>query len=225
VIDEGAELERLAYILANPQKAGIAPSVEKWPGLSSAAFLLDGREQRFLCFDRTSWHANGRPDNIAPFLSTVELKHRILPQLEKLATKRRRKRIREMIGEKLTPATRSRFFADHGPLLHSWRQMQVEMTVARDRPVDPKRSPQPLCHATKPSLYRLYREAYRQFRNWYKDSARQYKQGNTDVVFPPGAFAPSNYPRARRPNEPDALGSLHLTRRALIIAEAIVRST
>jgi len=78
VLDEAAELEMLGYMLANPQNAGIADSIDEWAGLSSAPFFFEHREQRFLSFDRTAWYEEGRPNDIGPFLSTVLLEHRRL---------------------------------------------------------------------------------------------------------------------------------------------------
>ncbi len=220
VLDAAEELERLGYILANPQNARIANSIEEWPGLSSAAFLLKNREQRFLCFDRTAWYENGRPEDIAPFLSTVKLKHKILPQLAKLDQKQLRRKVRRLIRTKVKP---SQAASENAPsvLLESdpWRpirrRFQARTVIPTDRPGSPKRSQQPLCHTTRQSLRERYEEWYEAFCIAYADSSRQYKLGNTNVEFPPGSFAPSKYPRARYPINPDKLALLHPTRRNL----------
>jgi putative transposase len=220
VLEEAEELERLGYILANPQNAGIANSIEDWPGLSSAHFLIQNRVQRFLCFDRTAWYENGCPNNIAPFLSTVKLEHKILPQLARLDPKKLRRKVRRLIRVKVKPLDIAFENAQNAPLeIDPWRpirrRFQARTLIPTDRPESPKRSRQPLCHTRRASLWRIYQDWYREFRTAHADSSYQYKLGNTDVEFPPGSFAPSRYPRARHPMDPDKLGLLHPTRRNL----------
>jgi REP element-mobilizing transposase RayT len=225
VLDDAAETERLGYILANPQNAGIANSIEEWPGLSSASFLLKNRKQRFLCFDRTAWRENGRPQNIAPFLSTDKLEHTILPQLAKLDQKKLRRTVRRLIRDKVKSSPAASEIAQIVPpenehWRHIRRRFQSRTVIPTDRPESDKRSPQPLCHTMLPSLRVIYQEWYRIFRIAYADSSRQYRLGNVNVEFPPGSFAPSRYPRARYPIDPDKLALLHPTRRNLEFATA-----
>jgi REP element-mobilizing transposase RayT len=219
VLDDAAALERLAYLLANPQNAGIEDSIGDWPGLSSATFLRENREQRFLCFDRTAWHKNGRPNDIAPFLSTVKLEHKLLPQLAMLDKRELWAKLRELIQPKLRSVTSSSM-RGNDPVHSLRRRLQARAVIPTDRPALPKRSPQPLCHTTKPSLYKLYREWYQRFRLAYKASSHEYMQGNTNVEFPPGAFAPSRYPRARRLTDGCYGGLLYPTRKNLELADA-----
>ena len=225
VLDDAAELEMLGYLLANPQNAGIADSIDEWPGLSSATFFFQKREQRFLCFDRTTWYEEGRPDNIAPFLSTVKLEHKLLPQLSKLDGKNWRKQVRRSIEAKVKPLPIDDAKVDNDPFLPIRRQLAARTVIPTDRPelskTNPrKRSKQPLCHTMKASLGRLYKIWYREFRIAYADSSRQYRLGNIDVEFPPGSFAPSKYPRARYWSDPDKRRDLHPTRKNLEYAEA-----
>ena len=226
VLDEAEELERLGYILANPQNAGIANSIKKWPGLSSAPFLLKNQEERFLCFDRTAWYENGRPDDIAPFLSTVKLEHKILPQLAKLDQKKLQRKVRRLIRASDKPLSMASENAGSAlPETDPWRpirrRFQARTVIPTDRPTSSKRSSQPLCHTMKPSLRERYEEWYQAFRIAYADSSRQYKLGNTSVEFPPGSFAPSKYPRARYASDPNKLAILYPTRRNLEIADAL----
>jgi hypothetical protein len=66
----------------------------------------------------------------------------------------------------------------------------------------------------------LYKKWNRVFRVAYKECSLEYRQGNTDVVFPPGSFAPSKYPRAKYAGDPDAIAMLHPTRTNLEKADA-----
>ncbi len=225
VLDDAAELEMLGYLLANPQNAGLVNSIDEWPGLSSAAFFFQKREQRFLCFDRTTWYEEGCPDDIAPYLSTVKLEHKLLPQLSSLNKKKLRRRLRRLIKAKANPLPVNDGKVDLDPSLPLRRRLMARTVIPTDRPESSKmyprkRSKQPLCHTTKPSLRRLYKEWYREFRLAYAESAREYRLGNIDVEFPPGSFAPSKLPRARYSSDPDERFKLHPTRRNLENADA-----
>jgi putative transposase len=229
VLDEAAELQMLGYLLANPQNAGIANSIDEWPGLSSAMFFFEDFKQRFLCFNRTAWHNKGKPRDIAPFLSTVTLQHQLLPQLSRLDKKNLRRKLRRLIRDQVKPLPTVDTKVDLDPALPVRRQLLTRTFIPTDRPESSKsnlrkRSPQPLCHTTKPSLRKLYKEWHREFCIAYKNSSHKYRLGNTDVEFPPGSFAPSKYPRARYARDPDTKATLHPTRRNLEMAETLMCS-
>ena len=225
VLDDAAELERLGYLLANPQNAGLVNSIDEWPGLSSAAFFFQKSEQRFLRFDRTTWHQEGRPDDIAPFLSTLKLEHKLLPQLSRLSKKKMRRALRRSIKTKVNPLLVDDAKVDNDPFLPVRRRLVARTVIPTDRPDSSKsnprkRSQQPLCHATNLPLKKIYEKWYREFRIAYANSSRQYRLGNIDVEFPPGSFAPSKLPRARYSTDPDKLYRLHPTRKNLENAAA-----
>lgn len=221
VLDEPAEFERLLYILTNPQKAGIADSIEQWPGLSSAAFLLEGKRQRFLCFDRSNWYRNGCPEDIAPYLSTVELEHDVLPQFQKREVKERQAFLRQALKEQQRAINNADFQNGRDdPFKKARRRAEVSITVPTDRPASPKRSPQPLCHTTVPALFKVFMRWFRLFVSMCRERSRAYMQGNVDVVFPRGAFAPSKFPLARYALEPDQSGGPILSRCSMSIVAA-----
>ncbi len=202
VLDDAAVLQLLGYILANPENAGIVNSIEEWTGLSSAPFLLEGCEQRFLRFDRTAWYKHGRPRDIAPFLSTITLKHEILPQLAALNGISRIEKIRQLIHEQRKTVPLTEACAPEPPALVFRRQLIARAAIPPDRPASAttnrrRRSRQPLYHTTNPELGRIYGAWHREFRSEYKRCSLEYRQGNVNVLFPPGSFAPANYPSAQ----------------------------
>lgn len=230
VLDENAEIERLIYMLANPQNAGLVQSIDEWPGLSSAAFFFKKHKDPFLHFDRTAWHKNGHPPNIAPFLSTMKLEHALLPCLARLSPRAVKRKLRKLlertaqtvsiINEK--PATKSE--ATESSTLRPVR-FRIRPVLPTERPISVrkpklKRKQQPLCHTTNPSLRDRYRDGYRTFRAIYADCSRAYRNGDVTIEFPPGSFAPSKYPQARHPADPDKRMQLHPTRKNLEIAES-----
>jgi hypothetical protein len=178
-----------------------------------------------LCFDRTTWYEEGCPDDIAPFLSTVKLEHKLLPQLSRLEKKKMRRTLRKSIKTKVKPLPVDDAKVDNDPLVSVRRRLVARTVIPTDRPESSKlyprkRSPQPLCHAVNESLKNIYEKWYFEFRIAYADSARKYRLGNIDVEFPPGSFAPSRYPRARYAIDPDKRANLHPTRKNLELAAA-----
>lgn len=227
ILDEAEELDKLGYILANPQNAGLASAIDNWPGLSSATFFFSDQEQRFLCFDRTSWHNKGRPDNIAPFLSTVNLKHELLPQLEGLKKKALRRLIRKLIKAKAKSSSSAKPRDASDSSFSVRTELVLRTVIPTDRPESAKRNPrkrsiQPLCHTTNPVLRKIYKQWYREFRFAYKKASKEYRCGNTNVEFPPGSFAPSKYPLAQYSRDPDANATLHPTRHNLELAALLM---
>jgi putative transposase len=222
VLDEPEELNRLEYILNNPYNAGIASSIEDWAGLSSGDFFFQDQERLFLRFNRTAWHKSGRPDDIAPFLSTVKINHCLLPQLAHLDVKSIREKLRQLVN--FTSGSASSEPRDIDTTSPIPRKSTIRMIIPTDRPESSKRgrksSPQPLCHTSNPALRKLYREWHREFRVAYARASLEYRKGDVDVEFPPGSFAPSKYPLARHSDDPNHLARLHLTRRNLEIAAA-----
>ncbi len=223
VLDEAAELQMLGYLLANPQNAGIAESVEDWPGLSSAQFFFGKGEQRFLCFDRTRWHNEGRPKDIAPYLSTVKLDHHLLSQLARLEPKQVRRTVRRAIKKRLPDAAASSASSAAAAVSPIRRQLTARTAIPTDRPASSKihprkRSRQPLCHTTNPTYRKIFNEWYRVFRVAYRESSKEYRNSNTEVPFPPGSFAPSKYPIVKYPLDLNANAKLYPTRENLEIA-------
>jgi hypothetical protein len=212
VLDEDAELERLVYILTNPQKANLVDAIEQWPGLSSAPFLFEGNGQRFVRFDRTSWHQHHRPKNIAPFLRIVELKHSVLPHLQDRPEQDRRALLQRLVREQEERLREKRQAEGQ----HVLGEDKLEEIAPTDRPKNRKRSPEPLCHTTRPELARAYRRSWRDYTWQYRDSARRYRNGEVGALFPLGSRAPSRLPRACHPPE-DGAGLVSLMREHIAV--------
>lgn len=224
VLDKKEEVKKLGYLLANPQNAGIADSIDEWPGLSSAPFLFQRREQRFVNFDRTAWYAKGRPQDIGPFLSTDVLKHELLPQLLNRQFKKVQRQMRRAIKAETKALPVVHANADFDPAAR--RTLLQRTVVPTERPEVSKKNPrkrsrQPLCHTTIPSLGRAYRQWYRLFNAAYNKSALEYRAGNIDVEFPTGSFAPSRYPVARYSSESCDRPILAPTRENLELGDAL----
>jgi REP element-mobilizing transposase RayT len=226
VLDEAAELEMLGYLLANPQNAGIADSIDSWPGLSSAMYLFRNIKQRFLNFDRTAWHKAGRPKDIAPFLGTIVLEQKLLPQLARLDEKTRRRKLRRAIKNSLQSVRENNKETEDASTSRARRTLLQRIVIATERPIcapnrPSKKSKCPLCHTTNASLRATYIEWHREFKLSYKECSRAYRMGNVSIEFPPGSFAPSKYPRANYATDANVVTRLNPTRRNLEIANGL----
>jgi len=199
ILDSGAELERLLYTLMNPQNASLVCSPQEWPGLSSAPFLFEGRTQRFLCFDRARWHRNDRPKDIGPYLSTMELRHALLPHLWDVSVHNRAALLHELIHQQKVMKQLDTTSEPRAPLAPS-KLLEV---VPTDRPKNPKRSPQPLCHTTSLELYKVFARKRREYNHVCREVSKAYMQGEVGREFPAGAYAPAKFPKARYPDAPE----------------------
>jgi hypothetical protein len=148
-----------------------------------------------------------------------------LPQLSGLVEKKLRRKLRRLIKAKVDPLPIDDAKVDLDPVLPVRRRLLARTVIPTDRPDSSKRnprrrSPQPLCHTTTPSVREIYKKWYREFRFAYANSSHEYRSGNTEVEFPPGSFSPSKYPLARYSSDPDARFALHPTRRNLETEDA-----
>jgi hypothetical protein len=55
--EEGAQVERLKYVIANGVKENLVEHLKDWPGVHSAGALLDGEPLRGHWFDRSMEYA------------------------------------------------------------------------------------------------------------------------------------------------------------------------
>ena len=58
------------------------------------------------------------------------------------------------------------------------------------QPRQAKRSPAPLCHASRKRLRRAYRKAYRRFVSLYRQAVERFCLGDVEPRFPQGCFLP-----------------------------------
>jgi REP element-mobilizing transposase RayT len=217
VLDDDAELERLDYMLTNPQRARLVDRIEHWQGMSSYGHYFTDQPQRFLCFDRTRWHRSKRPNNIAPFLYTVTLEHSAPRKLAHLHPQAIRDQVQDLVRTRES-ALRVTRRAEGKPLLGV---EGLALVVATDRPAQPKLSPGPICHSTLPALRKAYRLGYRLFEQACAEASRHYMRGNIEVVFPLGAHAPAKYPGPRYPVDPSTSDAINLSRASVAMSAVL----
>jgi hypothetical protein len=204
VLDETADIQRLLYILTNPQKADLVDTIGEWPGLSSAKFYLQGddtTDNEFLFFDRTAWHYAKKPKNIARFLQVVRIKYTVLPALANMAELKRQELISRLIGERESEL-RTKRQSESKSVLGKGGLMKTD---TKARPANPKRSRMPLCLCSDAELTLLFITARYYYEAVYRDLTRAYREADRvyELELPLGAYPPPKLLRYRHPADPE----------------------
>ena len=204
VLDETADIQRLLYILTNPQKANLVDTIGEWPGLSSAKFYLGGDDtvdNEFLFFDRTAWHYAKKPKNIARFLQVVRVKYAVLPALAHMAEPDRKEFVGRLIGERESEL-RTKRQSEGKQVLGKDGLMKVD---TKARPKQPKRGPMPLCLCSDAELTLLFITARYCYEAVYRDLTQAYREAEQvyELELPLGAYPPPKLLRYRHPADPE----------------------
>jgi putative transposase len=203
ILDEQADIERLVYLLTNPQKADLVDIIEQWPGLSSAPVYLGHCDEpnEFLFFDRTAWDRAKRPKAIAKFLQVVSIKYTILPGLAHLPEEERKALARRRLTERETELRDER--RSEGKTVVGIEDLK--MNDSKTRPKNPKRGRMPLCHCTDKELKILFITARYIYANAYREQTRKYMETEMpgDLELPLGSYPPPKLMRYRYPGNPE----------------------
>ncbi|MBI4614219.1 MAG: hypothetical protein HY720_11460 [Planctomycetes bacterium] len=186
ILDSEKLIERIVYILANPAKADLVDSIDDWPGLSSAPESMHQKSRTFRVFDRTAWHKAGCPEEKRPYEKFVRLVIDAPPSWRHMSAKERAARLRALVYAREDEIRKER--KAHGKQVLGVRR--IKEASPTDRPANPKKSPRPLCHASTRELWEEYRAQYAHFLNLYRVASARFRDGETDVAFPPGSFPP-----------------------------------
>ncbi len=164
IADDGAQIERLQYILAQGPAAGLVASPTAWPGASSTSALLgDMRVHATYVSDdarrRNAKRKQPRPE--AELMEDVSFELTPLPVWADLAPAPYRGKVAELV-ERIEQAHQGR------PVLGVRGVLAQRPDAA---PAEFQPSPMPLCHASSAESYQRFREAYRRFREAYLEAA------------------------------------------------------
>ena len=186
VVDNGAVLDRVLYILGNPSKADLVETVGEWPGVSSAGAQLHGQPLSVETFDKKAWKQAGRPADQRPFRKALTLELYLPPVLKQYDSPEGRKELRKLAFEQEEKHHQARKTRNK-KVLGRRRVLRTPVT-ARPRQVD--RRPIPLCHSSTPEAHQEYREHRTTLLAWYCEASARYRAGEEGVVFPPWTFPP-----------------------------------
>ncbi len=188
--EEGAQVERLKYVLANGVKENLVERICEWPGVHSAEALMHGTPLQGHWFDRTRQYAARnqgeelRQDQYV-FAESVVLSP--IPCWAHLPVDRYRERIKSLVEQVDTEAARARRQSGASVLGAKAILAQDPLT----RPDSVARSPAPLVHAATKAARKLFHGIYAEFVSAFRAAAEALRQGRQEVSFPAGSFPPA----------------------------------
>jgi hypothetical protein len=187
--EERAQIERLAYVLAQSVKEGLVERVRQWPGVHSAAALIDGTPLTGHWLDRTrEYTARHRRMEMPPQFATEEsVLLSPIPCWAHLEPEVYRARVAALVETVESEAALVRN-------LKSLSVLGVEAILAKDpqhRPAALARSPAPLVHAATKAVRKAFYDAYAWFVAAFREAAERLRQGDRNAPFPSGSFPPA----------------------------------
>jgi REP-associated tyrosine transposase len=187
--EEGAQIERLAYILSNGVKEDLVEHARDWPGVQSARALLDGEPLTGHWFERTREYAARnlrQPFDRLRFATEETVVLSPIPCWAHLSPDHYRSRVAALVDSIEKDADLRRRESGRSVI-------GVEAILAKDplyRPATLESSPAPLLHAFSKAARRAFYEAYSWFVSIFRDAAEKLKAGDRTAPFPAGSFPP-----------------------------------
>ena len=188
VVDEGAQVERLNYILSHGVKEGLVSRCQQWPGLSCAQALLEGGRASVHQWRNWTrrWKMEVDEDVTVDRFSeacpseTETLELAPLPCWAAFTAEERSRLVTQLVAGINAAAPN----ATAGSTRHITEQ-------------DPHRSPTRTKHTPRPKTHastkQLWIEAVRRYRDFvaaFRRASREWLTGMFEVEFPPHSFRP-----------------------------------
>jgi REP element-mobilizing transposase RayT len=188
IVDDGAQVERLTYILSHGVKEGLVARCQQWPGLScTRALLEDGRASVHSWRNWTRrWKMEvGEDVQVDRFSAecpseTEVLELTPLPCWTTLTARERSSLVAQLVA-KINAAA---------PNPSDQDTRHITQQHPHGAPLKTKHSPRPKAHA---STKRRWIEAVRRYRDFLSDfrrASREWLSGAFEAEFPPHAFRP-----------------------------------
>jgi REP element-mobilizing transposase RayT len=195
VVDGGAQVGRMRYVIAHGCKECLVDLPQQWPGASSVRALLCGTALEGRWIDRAKLalalkrHREGEP---LPEAKDFAIRYPItltpLPCWRRLDPRQLRCAVRSLVRKVERDAVRENKRLGRRPL----GARRVCAQSPHTRPERMKRSPSPRVHASTRSARLAFLDAYRVFETAYRQAVARLKEGERDVQFPPHAFVPAH---------------------------------
>jgi REP element-mobilizing transposase RayT len=188
IVDEGAQVERLIYILKHGVKEGLVPEVKQWPGLSCVQALLEGGKasvHRWRNWTRRWRMKVGEDTNVDRFSEDCPSEPELLalsplPCWAGLTGAERGDLVAKLIAD--IDAT--------APNKAEVRTADIKNQDPLGGPLQTKRTHRPKAHASTIGLWLEAVHRYRVFVAAFRQASRQWLTGDFDVEFPPHSFRP-----------------------------------
>ena len=187
VLDEGALLGRVRYILSHGVKEGLVRSCRDWPGLSSLPEFLGKTDRSFRWFNWSRRWA-------------VRSGHRVPDRFEARFGEREFLRVTPLPLERFKRQSAWRRFVKRALTAIEGQGRRVHQHVLgragvlvqdpHHRPERAKRSRRPWCHAVSARLRNGFISRYRAFVAAFAMASERWRRGELSAVFPPHAHRP-----------------------------------
>lgn len=191
IVDEGAQVERLRYILGHGVKEGLVSEVRKWLGLSCLGALLEGGQpvvHRWRNWTRR-WQMEVHGDVDVDRFSDAcpseaeTLTLTTMPCWAQLTRAERSELVAQMVAE-IDGAAPNKF-ADYS-----------DSIAAQDpygRPLHTKHTPRPKAHASSKERWIAEVRRYAAFLGAFRRASRLWLAGRLDTQFPAHCFRPPTW--------------------------------
>lgn len=191
IVDEGAQVERLVYILSHGVKERLVSRCQDWPGLSCAHALLEGgRASKHAWRNWTRrWKMQARNEvRVDRFAAecpseTEVLELSPLPCWAKLMTHERSRIVGELIAKIDSTATNRTI----------QEPRHIKEQDPHGAPMQTKHSPRPKAHASTKRRWIEAVRRYRQFLCAFRRASREWMLGAFEVEFPLHSFRPPSW--------------------------------
>jgi REP element-mobilizing transposase RayT len=188
IVDEGAQIERLTYILSHGVKEGLVSRCQQWPGLSCTQALLEGGRASVHSWRNWTrrWKMEvGEDVQVDRFSAecpseTEVLELTPLPCWETLTPRERSRLVAQLVAEINVAAP--------NPSTQDTRHITQQHPHAA--PIKTKHSPRPKAHASTKQRWIEAVRRYKSFLSAFRSASREWLSGAFDVEFPPHAFRP-----------------------------------
>ncbi|MBW1807195.1 MAG: transposase [Deltaproteobacteria bacterium] len=190
ILDNGALLKKVKYLLSHGCKEGLVMRPVEWPGVNCVKALTEDEKLSGVWYDRSAEYEARRQAKEyeqTDFESQYEVPLAPLPWFDELDSEENKERIMQII-EDIEHETHERLRKERGSVLGV---KGVLIQSAHRRPRKAKKSPAPLCHCSSRQKWFEYRDEYRWFVWLYQVAAKKLRRGILDVEFPKNCFPPA----------------------------------
>ncbi len=189
--EEGAQIRRLKYSLANSVKEFLVDRPSQWPGVHCAESLVEGEPLVGHWYDRTKEYAarqlrGEKEDQEEQFATEERLVLSPLPCWAHLPVAEQRRRAADLISEIEDEGAQERQRSRK-------RSLGVKRILNADphqRPEKVEKSPKPRFHTMKPEVFELMWRAWSEVIVAFREASARLLSGERQVDFPEGTFPP-----------------------------------
>jgi REP element-mobilizing transposase RayT len=187
IVDEGAQVERLTYILSHGVKEGLVSKCQQWPGLSCVQALLEGGRAAVHSWRNWTrrWKLEVDAAKVGRFSAECPSEREVLeltplPCWAAHTAEERGRRVAELVAQIDASA----------PNKSVKRTRHITRQNPHHAPIETKHSPRPKAHASTKPLWIEAVERRLRFLFAFHRASREWLSGNFDVEFPQHSLRP-----------------------------------